>query len=199
MSPEGERRAIAALDALAPAALVEELGHCCGSRRWISLVAARRPFGSVAGLAAVAAEADAALGAEDWLEAFRHHPRIGDLDALRRKFALPASEQSKTWSAGEQAGVSGADDAVLERLAAGNLAYEARFGYLFIVCATGKSAAEMLAILESRLPSEPAAELAVAAGEQRKITRLRLDKLLARLADPGSHPVHSQPASGSSP
>lgn len=180
MSPEGDRRAIATLDALPAAALAEELGHCCGARRWVAAVAARRPFGSRAGLLEAADAADAALASEDWLEAFSHHPRIGDVDALRLRFA---SAQSKTWSQGEQSGVAGADDAVLERLQSGNLAYEQRFGYLFIVCATGKSAAEMLAILESRLAGDPAAELPIAAGEQRKITRLRLHKLLDRLAD----------------
>ena len=108
----------------------------------------------------------------DWLEAFAAHPRIGDLDALRKKFASTAN-----WCAGEQAGVAAADEAVLTALADGNRAYEARFGYIFIVCATGKSAAEMLAILTARLANDPEVELKVATAEQAKITRLRLEKL----------------------
>jgi 2-oxo-4-hydroxy-4-carboxy-5-ureidoimidazoline decarboxylase len=173
--------AILALDVLSPERLEEELLHCCGARRFAEGMLARRPFGTFEGLFAAADAAERTFAAEDWLEAFSHHPRIGDARALRLKFA---SAQSKSWSRGEQAGVAGADDAVLEALAAGNTAYEARFGYLFIVCATGKSAAEMLEILDRRLNNDPAGELAVAAGEQKKITRLRLQKLLARLAAP---------------
>ncbi len=174
-----------ALDALPPAAAATELGHCCGARRFAGELVARRPFGSLAGLLEAAEEVQDRFGAEDWLEAFAHHPRIGDVAALRARYA---SAQSKSWSRGEQAGVAEAGEAVLERLAAGNAAYEARFGYLFIVCATGKSAAEMLAMLEARLGNDPAAELAVAAGEQRKITRLRLHKLPARLVSPPLSP-----------
>ena len=173
--------AVGALDALPPGKLEEELRHCCGARRFAYGMAQRRPFESLEGLIAAADEVEATFGPEDWREAFAHHPRIGDIGALRLKFA---SAQSKSWSQGEQAGVAGAEDAVLEALAAGNQAYEDRFGFLFIVCATGKSASEMLAILEKRLGNDPAGELAVAAGEQSKITRLRLHKLLARLAAP---------------
>lgn len=173
--------AIAALDALPSERLDEELRHCCGARRFAAGMASRRPFRSLEHVMAAADEVESTFGPEDWLEAFAHHPRIGDIGALRLRFA---SAQSKAWSQGEQAGVAGAEDAVLEALAAGNQAYEDRFGFLFIVCATGKSAAEMLAILERRLGNDPAEELAVAAGEQKKITRLRLHKLLARLAAP---------------
>lgn len=114
----------------------------------------------------------------DWLEAFAAHPRIG-------------SRAASGWAAGEQAGARGADESVLTRLAARNREYEARFGHIFIVCASGKSADEMLALLEARLDNEPDAELSIAAEEQRKITRLRLDKLLTESA--GSGVGHQRP------
>jgi 2-oxo-4-hydroxy-4-carboxy-5-ureidoimidazoline decarboxylase len=134
----------------------------------------RRPFADEAAMLAVAEEAFRALGPDDWREAFTHHPRIGDLDGLRAKFA-----STRTWASGEQAGAMGADEGVLQALAAGNREYEERFGHIFIVCATGKSAAEMLGLLEDRLPNPPQTELRIAAAEQEKITRLRLQKLIA--------------------
>jgi 2-oxo-4-hydroxy-4-carboxy-5-ureidoimidazoline decarboxylase len=135
-------------------------------------MAARRPFAGAAGLFAAAREVWQGLAREDWLEAFAAHPRIGDLEALRGKFAATAA-----WSAGEQAGVAGAAEATLRALAEANRAYEARFGHIFIVCASGKSAEEMLALLERRLNNSAEEELRTAAGEQEKITRLRLEKL----------------------
>jgi 2-oxo-4-hydroxy-4-carboxy-5-ureidoimidazoline decarboxylase len=149
------------------------LRRCCGSTRWAREVTARRPFADREALFAAASGVWGRLDREDWLEAFSHHPKIGDVERLRERFAATA-----TWSEGEQAGVSGADEEVLEGLAEGNRAYEERFGWIFLVCATGKPAAEMLALLRARLPNEPEAELRIAAGEQDKITRLRLDKLL---------------------
>ena len=111
----------------------------------------------------------------DWREAFTHHPKIGgDVAALREKFA-----STSTWAEGEQAAVKEASQATLEALAAGNTAYEQKFGYIFIVCATGKTAAEMLALLQARLPNTPEIEIIIAMGEQDKITRIRLEKLLA--------------------
>jgi 2-oxo-4-hydroxy-4-carboxy-5-ureidoimidazoline decarboxylase len=113
------------------------------------------------------------LADNDWREAFTHHPRIGaDLDKLREKFASTAG-----WSAGEQAGVAGASEAALRDLHAGNLAYEARFGHIFIVCATGLSVEEMSTRLQDRMHNVPENELRIAAGEQAKITALRLRKL----------------------
>jgi OHCU decarboxylase len=106
------------------------------------------------------------------LAAFAAHPRIGDVDSLRTKFA-----HTKTWASGEQAGVDAASEDTLIRLADGNDAYFDRFGYIFIVCATGKSADQMLALLEARLPNDAVTELPIAAAEQRKITQLRLQKL----------------------
>lgn len=161
------------LNALEEPKAVEALMKCCGSARWAMAVARRRPFSS---LEALRQEADAAwrrCGEADWLEAFSHHPRIGGKDALRAKFAA-----TRSWSEGEQASVSKASEAVLEALAAGNDAYEKKFGRVFLVCATGKSAEEMLSLLEARLPNDARVELEIAAGEQAKITRIRLDKLL---------------------
>ncbi len=116
----------------------------------------------------------AATGEAEWLEAFAHHPRIGGKDALRAKFAA-----TQSWAQGEQAGAAAAGEAVLDALAAGNAAYEAKFGHIFIVCATGKSAAEMLDLLKSRLPNDAPAEKRLAAVEQHKITKIRLEKLLS--------------------
>ncbi len=112
------------------------------------------------------------LGADDWLEAFRSHPRIGE------KAPANDSPQARRWSSAEQSGTRDARPNVLERLAEANRAYEVRFGYIFIVCATGKSGEEMLALLEQRLQNDPGREIHVAAEEQPKITRLRLEKLL---------------------
>lgn len=162
----------AALNSLSPADARAALLRCCGSGRWADAMTARRPFASAEELHTAADEEWAKLGRPDILEAFAAHPRIGDLDALRRKFATTAA-----WAGAEQAGTATATDDVLRGLADGNRDYEAKFGYIFIVCATGKSAAEMLAILRGRLPNDPAAELAVAAAEQAKITHLRLEKL----------------------
>ncbi|MNT52311.1 OHCU decarboxylase [compost metagenome] len=113
------------------------------------------------------------LGPEDWKEAFEHHPRIGDLDSLKAKYA-----NTRDWAAGEQSGAASAPEEVLQALAEGNQTYEAKFGHLFIVCATGKTAKEMLDLLQARLPNAPQVELGIAADEQRKITRLRLEKLI---------------------
>jgi 2-oxo-4-hydroxy-4-carboxy-5-ureidoimidazoline decarboxylase len=163
---------VASLNAMPSEDARAALLRCCGSRRWVEGIVARRPFASAAELFAAADEAWAGLGRDDWLEAFAAHPRIGDLDSLRKKFAMTAD-----WAAHEQSGVAGAGDDILRRLADGNRRYEERFGYIFIVCATGKSAAEMLDILLRRMKNAPAEELAIAAAEQAKITRLRLEKL----------------------
>ena len=161
------------INELSADACVEALQRCCGSRRWAEALSERRPFASRAQLQGEAASIWWHLGDGDWREAFEHHPRIGaDVEALRAKFQATAD-----WSSGEQAAVAEADDSTLEALAQGNRDYEARHGFLFIVCASGKAAAEMLAILRSRMDNAPADELRIAAGEQARITRLRLDKL----------------------
>jgi 2-oxo-4-hydroxy-4-carboxy-5-ureidoimidazoline decarboxylase len=151
-----------------------ELERCCGASRWVTAMDARRPFRTVTELFDAAGEIWRALAESDWLEAFTHHPRIGDVDALRKRFAA-----TRAWAAGEQAGAANAAEMTLRALADGNAEYEARFGYIFIICATGKSADEMLEFLHTRLPNEPAREIRIAAFEQQKITQIRLEKLLA--------------------
>jgi 2-oxo-4-hydroxy-4-carboxy-5-ureidoimidazoline decarboxylase len=146
--------------------------RCCGSSRWADLMTARRPFRDEADLLAAAVSLWRGLTQADWLEAFAAHPRIGDVESLRKKFAATAA-----WSTQEQADVTGAAEDVLQALAEGNRAYEARFGYIFIICATGKTAAEMLTQLHQRLSHSPEEELHYAATEQEKITHLRLHKL----------------------
>jgi allantoicase len=147
--------------------------RCCGATRWAGWMLTQRPFASTEALLKAAAGVWTQMEKADMLEAFSQHPAIGsDIATLRERFAATA-----VWSSAEQAGVAGADDATLEALRDGNERYRERFGYTFLVCATGKSAAEMLALLRARLPNDPDTELLVAAAEQAKITRLRLEKL----------------------
>ena len=148
--------------------------RCCGSRRWAQAVASQRPFSDEAAILAAADEVWWKLDPGDWLEAFTHHPKIGDIDSLRAKFA-----STKEWAAGEQAGVNVAGEDLLSGLADGNRDYERKFGYIFIVCATGKSAQEMLTLLRERLKNDAGKELRIAAGEQAKITKIRVEKLLS--------------------
>ncbi len=153
--------------------LKPELHRCCGSAGWVNQLIERRPFASLDDLMQASDQSWGGLNQEDWLEAFTHHPKIGDLNSLKAKFATTSD-----WAAGEQGGVALANDKVIEDLAAGNDAYEKKFGYIFIVCATGKSAGEMLALLQERLKNGPADEIQKAMQEQNKITKLRLEKLL---------------------
>lgn len=131
-----------------------------------------RPFDSEGALYDTAERLWWVLEPSDWLEAFAAHPKIGDFDSLRTKLVATAA-----WAAGEQASVIGAPEDLLRELAEANRRYEERFGYLFIVCATGKPAEEMLAILKERLLNDAEAEIEIAAAEQAKITRIRLEKL----------------------
>jgi 2-oxo-4-hydroxy-4-carboxy-5-ureidoimidazoline decarboxylase len=146
--------------------------RCCGSARWAGTMTSLRPFASAAALHSAAEQAGRDLERDDWLEAFAAHPKIGDLDALRARFATTAAMAGR-----EQAGVAGAPDEVLRALAEGNRLYEERFGFIFIICATGKSAGEMLDALRQRLGNDPADEIAIAAAEQAAITRLRLERI----------------------
>ncbi|MGI8618723.1 MAG: 2-oxo-4-hydroxy-4-carboxy-5-ureidoimidazoline decarboxylase [Gemmatimonadaceae bacterium] len=166
---------VAELDVMAPDRAAQLLGDCCGSTRWVSAMVARRPFGSVDRLLAAADDTWRSLGPDDWREAFSHHPRIGE-----RRSAAQQSERSAAWAEGEQASVGGAADATLTALERSNREYEQRFGYIYIVCASGRGADELLADVTARLRNDPEDELAVAADEQRKITRLRLKKLLGQ-------------------
>jgi 2-oxo-4-hydroxy-4-carboxy-5-ureidoimidazoline decarboxylase len=164
---------VAELNAMSDADARKLLSDCCGASRWVSGMLARRPFGSRGAVLSTADEIWRSLDADEWREAFSHHPRIGE-----RKSAVPLSDRGSAWAAGEQSGVERAEDGVRADLAAANRDYEQRFGYTYIVFATGKSAEEMLALARERLKNDPDAELRAAAEEQRKITRLRLDKLL---------------------
>ena len=146
------------------------LAACCGSARWVERMLARRPFGSRDALLSAAREEWWALSPDDWLEAFSHHPRIGDRASLAARF--PATHHL---SAREQAAAGDATEAVLTALADANQAYVDRFGFIFIVCATGKTANEMLELLRERLPNDGDTELRIAAEEQARITGLRLD------------------------
>ena len=150
------------------------LTTCCGSSAWVERMLRRRPFGSEERLTTAAREAWVDLTHTDWLEAFSHHPKIGDRASLAKRFAATAH-----LSAREQRGVEDATAQVLDDLAAGNRAYEDTFGYIFIVCASGKSAAEMLALLQQRLHNDAATEIRVAAEEQLRITELRLRRPVA--------------------
>ncbi len=161
------------IDAMSAQDAAAALERCCGASRWVAGMLARRPFGTDSALLEAADAVWAQARRADILEAFDHHPRIGaDMDALRTKFASTAA-----MALGEQAGAAAASEAQLEALRDGNLAYEARYGHIFIICASGKSAAEMLASLRARMPNTPERELEIAAAEQAKITRLRLERL----------------------
>lgn len=143
---------------------VRELLRCCGSSRWAALMARARPFADDAALRRTADAIWTSLGPSDWREAFAAHPRIGERGSA-----------ASAWSREEQAGAGDA----LDRFAALNRVYETRFGHIFVVCATGRSGAELSAELERRLANDPERELRVAAEEQRKITQLRLGRLLS--------------------
>ena len=173
------------LNALDVDAASREFLRCCGSSRWARKMAAARPFASVDAVVHAADATWSGLDRADWLEAFAAHPKIGAGGAGPAGGAGGAGGASEAggadtarWSAEEQSGVSAAADATRLRLAAANREYEARFGYIFIVCATGKTAGALLELLERRLRNDPDAEIQIAAEEQREITRLRLAKLL---------------------
>ncbi len=163
---------IATFDRLPPEAASEMLRACCGATRWVEGMLGRRPFVSILSLLAAADDVWRLMGPADWREAFEHHPRLGDSSGVAAQ-----GRRARTWSSDEQAGMAdaGADERAV--LAAANAAYEARFGYICIICATGMGVAEIAMLTEERLQHEPDEELPVAAEEQRKITRLRLLKL----------------------
>lgn len=151
---------------------IAKLSHCNASMNWVAFMLQARPFADVTALEQAAERAADLLQTDDWKEAFAGHPRIGDIESLHEKFA-----STKAWALSEQAGVNTANMAILRELALCNDLYFEKFGYIFIVCATGKSAEEMLSILRQRLQNQPDVELKFAADEQRKITRLRLQKM----------------------
>ncbi len=147
--------------------------RCCGATRWAAFMASGRPFADDAALDAAVSTAFAKLTREDWLEAFAHHPRIGDVSRLRERFAHSGDLSEKE----QGVAMAAANEAIIQRLFTLNQAYEARHGHIFIVCASGKSAAEMTALLEARIDLDLDTEVGNCAAEQAKITALRLAAL----------------------
>jgi 2-oxo-4-hydroxy-4-carboxy-5-ureidoimidazoline decarboxylase len=147
--------------------------QCCTSNAWVDAMVQARPFADKQSLVKQADIAWQGLTEHDYLEAFEGHPQIGNVDTLRAKYV-----NTKALASGEQSSVNDATEQVLAALAQGNADYLAKFGFIFIVCATGKSAEQMLALLQARLPNDQATELLNAAQEQQKIFHLRLEKLL---------------------
>ena len=150
-----------------------ELLKCCGSRKWVNNILAARPFSSVDQLHAQAKDIWLELDKDDYLDAFAAHPKIGESKVPEK------AKNTESWTREEQAGMLNADDSVKLELEKQNYKYEKKFGYIFIVCATGKSAEEMLDMLQQRLENIPLIELNIAACEQNKITILRLNNMLA--------------------
>lgn len=161
------------LNALDASSLHAALLNCCGSSAWVKRMLEAAPFANVSQFLHAAENAFAHLEKEDWLEAFKRHPRIGE-----KKSDMATSSQASGWASQEQSGMSGAPAEIAAELAVANSTYEKRFGYIFIVCASGKTAGETLALLRQRLNNAPESEIRAAAEEQQKITRLRLERLL---------------------
>ncbi len=161
------------LNALPDDEASKELLTCCGSTRWSQMTTARRPYKTLEELTRVANDVWWSLEQSDWLEAFRSHPKIGE-----KKSTEAVSTQAQEWSGQEQSAVQTAAQQTLDSLTQLNHQYEARFGFIFIVCATGKSADEMLALLQARMQNDVETELPIAAAEQAKITEIRLKKLV---------------------
>jgi OHCU decarboxylase len=153
-------------------AALEAMGACCAARRWAQAMVALRPFSGVESLSLTADEVWSAMEESDWMEAFAAHPCIGEHKAAS------ANAISAAWSEQEQSSAASAAQQVVADLAEGNAQYERRFGFTYIVCATGKSAEEMLAILQRRLGNTRETELREAAEQQRQIMQIRLGKWL---------------------
>lgn len=162
---------IASFDHLEPEAKKSLLLQCCGSSSWADKMMKMPPAEDLIDLFEGAEEAWYECHEEDWKEAFTHHPKIGDIDALRKRFSADRFAED------EQSSINRASEETIELLAQGNKKYEDKFGYIFIVCATGKSADEMLELLNIRLRNQPEEEIKIAMDEQNKITKLRLEKL----------------------
>lgn len=170
-------QSISRLNEMSANAAIAEFLKCCGAERWARGMAGARPFKDSAAMWDEANALFGLLGDEDWLEAFRAHPKIGE-----KKAATSQSGTAQKWSAQEQSQTQLAAANVMDALAEANREYKRRFAFIFIVCATGKTAEEMLGMLKQRLDNLPAAELRIAAEEQKKITQLRLQKLLESMA-----------------
>ena len=153
--------------------LKQELLKCCGSQTWVNKMLPFFPADDMVELLYDAEDQWYECTESDWMEAFLHHPKIGDVESLKEKYATTAH-----WASGEQIAVNSASQQIIEALAKGNEAYEKKFGFIFIVCATGKSAEEMLELLQQRLTNTKEEEIKIAIDEQNKITQIRLQKLL---------------------
>ena len=161
------------LNELPTDAASEVLESCCVSQRWIAHMLAARPFTSKKHVLKIDKKVWDELDEADYLAAFEGHPQIGDVSTLRAKFSATAEKAGN-----EQAGMSAANEDVLNDMMATNKAYLAKFGFIFIVCATGKTAEQMLTMIKERMNNDRDTELAIAAAEQAKITNIRLEKLL---------------------
>ena len=162
-----------ALNLLSRTGAALAFSRCCGSSQWAKTMSLKRPYLDEDELLSAADSVWQRLSFDDWKEAFSSHPKIGDVKKQEEKHA-----PTQTWAEDEQAGTRGAPDQVLKALAASNAEYEKKFGYIFIVLATGKTADEMADLLRQRLKNDPADEIRIAAEEQRKITRIRLKRLI---------------------
>jgi len=169
-------RVLASWNAAGEREALDAMISCCGARRWAGAMAALRPIRDADELCAAANREWSRMEEADWLEAFACHPRIGERSPRRTAVATAKSEG---WSKQEQEGTESAASGVLAELAEGNALYEKRYGFTYIVCATGKTAEQMLAILERRLASDRATELREAAEQQRQIMQIRLRKWMA--------------------
>jgi 2-oxo-4-hydroxy-4-carboxy-5-ureidoimidazoline decarboxylase len=173
MRQEASRDGLAVFDATSEEELRSQLRSCCAADAWVERMMAGRPYGSEAALLAASDRATAELDGNGLTQALAGHPRIGDDTS-----AHGGDGRSAAWSRGEQAGVAGARSDVLGELAAANAAYEQRFGHVYLVCASGRDAAELLAVCQARLGNDPESERGVVLAELTKINRLRLGKLL---------------------
>ena len=172
-TPERSSHGLERLNSLTSDEAYQEFLKCCGSSSWAEAMTRERPFSTLDSLKVKSDQAWWSLSPEDWLEAFRSHPRIGE-----KKAANTTHQTAQKWSEQEQSRVSTGVNDTREALADLNRQYEQKFGYIFIVCASGKSAEEIVSVLRERIENDDKKELRTAATEQAKITALRLEKLL---------------------
>jgi 2-oxo-4-hydroxy-4-carboxy-5-ureidoimidazoline decarboxylase len=162
------------LNSLSLNSLQEELTKCNGATNWVKSMCTYIPFKGINEVLFISEKVWNECTKQDWLEAFEHHPKIGDINSLNKKFA-----NTIQWASSEQSSINQTTQQTIELLANKNNEYEKKFGFIFIVCATGKSAEEMLSLLLQRINNNKEDELIIAKNEQLKITQLRLKKLLS--------------------
>jgi 2-oxo-4-hydroxy-4-carboxy-5-ureidoimidazoline decarboxylase len=164
---------VAQLDTMPETEAAFKLAACCGSAKWVAEMVRRRPYLTRARVLSTAEEVADDLEVADWLESFSHHPRIGEGTAAAR-----VSPDAAAWSTSEQKAVGRISGALRSALAEGNIQYERKFGFIFIISADGRDPDAILLALLGRLENTTEEEMIIAAQEQRKITRLRLEKLI---------------------